>query len=76
MGIARSGSLFDCLDHFNLILRIYIQNLTMINRFLIDKYLIFHQNSLNFLFFPTFNLHKFFIKKPKEIALKFSFIFI
>ena len=76
MGIARNGNRFDFLDYFNLILRICIQNLTMINHFSFDKYLIFHQNSLKFLFFPNINLHKFFIKKTKERALKFSFIFI
>ena len=76
MDKVRSENPFDYLYHQFKFFEICIQNLTMINRFYIDKYLIFHQNILNFLFYLKMNAQNFFVKKEKLIALKISFLFI
>ena len=76
-GIIHNVIRVNYFDLFNPIFRICTRNSIEINHFLISKYLIFRQNSLNCLCFqPILIICKFFIKKAKEIALKFSFIFI
>ncbi len=76
MDKVQSENPFDYFYHQFKFFENCIQNLTMINRFYIDKYLIFHQNILNFLFYLKMNAQNFFVKKEKLIAIKISFLFI